>query len=199
MPSPSSASSRFRRQRLGDLAHQVGDALVVFGGDGERVAQAQAVGFQRVGQAEAALGLVGHQQHAAVLAAQPVGEMLVGRGDADARVDDEDDQVGLANRRLAAGAHAAVDRLGVALLQPGGIDQADVAAAQHGFRVLAVAGDAWRVGDDGGAPAGQAVEEGGFADIRAAGDDDTGSTGNPEGARPKTGVRDRQCHGGPYL
>ena len=98
--------------------------------------------------------------------------MLVGRGDAGAGVDHEQHQVGLRHGGLGARPHPPVERLGIALLQPGGVDQLHGSAAQQRLGLFAVARHPRRVGHDRLAAADQLVEQGRLADIGPAGDDD---------------------------
>jgi hypothetical protein len=144
----------------------------VLGGDGERGAKTEREGVHGGGHALAAFGFVGDEKNGNVLAAEPGGEVAVGRGDTGACIDDEDDDGGLSDGGLGRGAHPAEQGFGSGLFETRGVDEADVAAAQAGFGLLAVAGDAGFVGDQRRAAAGQAVEERGFADVGAARDDD---------------------------
>ena len=112
-----------RRQPVGDFRHQVGHALAMFGRDADRIAEAQRIGIQDRRRGDAALGLVGDQQHGLALPAQPLGEMLVRRGDAGAGVEHEQHQVGLRHRAGRSGAHPAGEGLRRGFLQPGGVDQ----------------------------------------------------------------------------
>ena len=58
----------------------------------------------------AALGLVGHQNDRLAAAAHALGEFAVGRRDAGPRVDDEEHDIGIIDRRLGLGAHARFER-----------------------------------------------------------------------------------------
>src|SRR3546814_16914283 len=78
----------------------------VLGGDRDRLAQPQRIGFAEPGFRCAALALVGDQGDRLAAATQPVGEVLVERRAAGARVEQQQRQVGLAKRFLVLLAHA---------------------------------------------------------------------------------------------
>ena len=85
------------RHRLDVLAErlvQIAQALGMLGRDRDRLAEAQAMRFGQAVLAGAALALVGDQDHLGGALAQPVGEALVERQDAGARVDQEQHDVG---------------------------------------------------------------------------------------------------------
>ena len=161
----------------------------MLGRDGRRIAQAEFIGVEQGGGGEAALDLVRHQHHLPPLAAQPAGEMPVHGRQAGTGIDDEQHEIRLLHRRGDPRGHARGEAFGRGFLQAGGIDQFDQPATQHGLGLLAVAGDAGGVGDQGHAPAREPVEQRGLADIRPARDDDDGrhggipSVGGP-GSRP---------------
>ena len=102
--------------------------------------------------------------------AHHAGEFEVGRRDAGAGIDHEQDQVGIADREFGLRAHAGGDRALGGFLESGGIDDQDLMTPDLGVAFLAVAGEARQVGDERGALAGHAVEHGRFSDVGSADD-----------------------------
>ncbi len=185
----------FRRLGLG-LEHlaqgrlqHVGDAAAVGGGDGQGVAQAQRAEFGAGDVRIDGVDLVGHQVAALVPLAQVLGDHLVGGGQARARVDHEQHRIGFLDRL-----HRLLGHLGVdAFLVTGdaaGIDDDEFLALPLGLAVLAVAGQAGVLGDDGVASLGQAVEQGGLADVRAA---HQGDYGNHAALQEISGIRKKHA------
>ena len=85
-----------------------------------------------------------------------------------AGIDDEDHDVGLGDRLSGLARHFLVNaRLG-RRLKPAGVDDDELLTAQSGIAVVAVAGQPRKVGHDGIARLGQAVEQSGLADVGAA-------------------------------
>src|SRR3546814_4910953 len=104
----------------------------VLGGDRDRLAQPQRIGFAEPGFRCAALALVGDQGDRLAAATQPVGEVLVERRDAGARVEQQQRQVGLAKRFLGLLAHACLEAGVEALLQARGVHHAELEPAEIG-------------------------------------------------------------------
>ena len=69
------------------------------------------------GQPGAALGLVGDEDHGLAGAAHEFGEGTIGGKQPDAGVDEEEDDVGIGDRRFGLRAHAAEERPLVGLLE----------------------------------------------------------------------------------
>ncbi len=176
--SPSATSSLagsqlvvFRRLGLrgedpqGFLEHLV-DAAAVGGGDRDRIPQGQRA---ELGASEVGIDgvdLVGHQEAALVPLAQVLGDHLVGGGQAGAGIDQEQHGIGLLDGLQRLLGHFRIDALFVAG-DAAGIDDDEFLALPLGLAVLAVAGQARVLRHDGVAGAGQAVEQGGLADVRA--------------------------------
>ena len=125
--------------------------------------------------AGAALALVGDQDHLGGALAQPVGEALVERQDAGARVDQEQHDVGAVDGALGEAAHARLERLAADRLPAGGVEQREGEVAELRRRFAHVARHARRVVDDGVALADQAIEQRRLADVGTADDRDAGS------------------------
>ena len=106
------------------------------------------------------------------LAALPkdFGQQFVGRRQPGLGVYQEQRAVGLVHRHLALGAHAALERVGPCDFKAGGVDHAEPEVDQLGVARTPVAGDARRVVDQRQLAAGQTVEQGRLADIRASDD-----------------------------
>ena len=93
----------------------------MFGGEADRLAQAQPVGVQHAGIGRRALGLVGGQNHMRRALAQDLGKDLVGRGDAGARINHEQADIGHVDRPLGQPPHPPRQAVIVGIFQPGGI------------------------------------------------------------------------------
>jgi hypothetical protein len=63
------------------------------------------------------------------------------------------------------------------------INEGKGAPAPFGFRADAVAGDAGLIVDDGDSTSNEAIEEGGFPDVRASNDGDEGRHGDQDARR----------------
>ena len=141
--------------------------------DGIRIAGAERQELPAVVLAPVVVGLVGDQQHGRLDPPQPIGEGLVVLGHARRRVDQEQHDVGGLDGRLDLAADLRVEV--VAARQPAaGVDQQEVDAQPLGLGLLAVAGHAGSVLDDGHLLADDPVEQRALADVGAADDDDGG-------------------------
>ena len=78
----------------GDGVEEVADALAVFGGDGEDVAEAELAEVFRIGGHGVAFGLVDGEEDGLAAAEEHADEVVVGAGELGADVDDEDEGVG---------------------------------------------------------------------------------------------------------
>ena len=97
-----------RAQRL----EQIGDAFAMLGAERDRIAEAERDRLRGCPlSAGAAFGLVGDDDDRRRLGAQPAGDFLVERGEAVARVDQEQRGVGIAHRGFGLRAHPARQRL----------------------------------------------------------------------------------------
>ena len=141
------------------------------GRNGVRLAQPEFVEFRLDHAGIHAFRLVDRDQHRTVDAAQAVGDFLVVRRDAGARIDDEEDCVGLGDRLLGLARHFAEDAVLDQRFETAGVDHQIRLATQLAVPVVAVAGQPRQVGDDGVARPGQAVEQGRLADVGAADQD----------------------------
>ena len=157
-----------RHQRL----EQIRQALAVLGRERDRIAEAQREGLVGACEAGAALGLVGDEDHGLAGAAHHFGERPVGGQDADARIDDEEDDVGIADGGLGLRAHAAEERFLGGFFEAGRVDDAEFEVAETRLALAPVAGDAGLVVDERELLADQPVEQGRLADIRPPDDGD---------------------------
>ena len=137
----------------------------MFGGDAQRLSQAQAPGLHRAGFACPAFGLVGGDDHVFRTLAKDIGEIFVRCRHADARVDHEQADIGLVHGTLGQAAHPALQAVVLGHFQAGAVDHDKAQVAQPGRAFAQVAGDAGLVIDQGQALADKAVEQGRFADI----------------------------------
>ncbi len=158
-------------QRLGQFAHADG----MLGREPDRIAKAQAVDiFER----STAFAFVGGEDHGLARTAQGLGDDLVAGSDAIARVDDEEQGIGLGDGGDGLLGHALGQRTGRGLFETGGVDQAEGEAVKLHIHCLPVAGDARRVMHDGGMASRQPVDQPRLADIGAS-DDGEGEHGRP--------------------
>ena len=179
-----------------DFVEEVADAGAVLGGDGEDVGEAEAAEVFGLGLQGFGVHLVDGEEDGLAAAEEEAGEFEVGRGELGAAVDDHDDGVGFFERDLGLAEDFGGDEGVVVGDDAAGVDDAGVAAHPLDLAVDAVAGDAGLVADDGAAGAGEAVEEGGLADVGAAADGD-----QREGGRrfKVAGFRVRGAAGGLHL
>ncbi len=157
-------------QHLQDGVEQVGDAAAVQRRDGVRLAEAE--GPERGGARLLArvVDLVGDEEHRLAALAQHLHDVLVGRGRADDRVDDEQHGVGEVDRRPRPAAATEASMPWASGSQPP-VSTSVKRRSFHSALVRdAVARDAGGVLDDGLAAAEDAVDERGLADVRAADD-----------------------------
>ena len=84
---------------LDDLVEQVAGAVAVHARERERVAEAEPVELERERLLRRVVDLVREHEHRLVRGAEDLGELLVAGRDPGARVDDEEHEVGLADRR----------------------------------------------------------------------------------------------------
>ena len=132
------------------------------------IAQAQLVKLGQLLAIGHAFGLVGSQNAGLAQAAQVIGNVVILRRQAVARIDYKDHHVGLGYGLPRLVRHFAVDAAFACIgLEAAGIDHDELAAAQAARAIVAVAGQARVIGHDGIACFGQAVEQGRFADIGA--------------------------------
>ena len=160
------------RQARDDRVEQVAGAVAVQRGERDRVAEPEAVELERGIVPARVVDLVREQEDRLVRAAQDLRDLLVARRDPDLRVDDEEHEVGLLDRRARLVGDRARDRRRVGDVDAAGVDQPELRPGPLADELLAVARDAGRLVDDGGARARQAVDERRLADVRKADDRD---------------------------
>jgi hypothetical protein len=115
-----------------------------------------------------AFGLIHGDVHGRAQLAQPRGDLAVAAGKAGAAVEHEHDGVGLGHGLLGLAHHLDIDALLRARLEAAGVDGDEGAIAHAAFAVVPVAGHAGNVVHDRVAAAGEPVEKGRLADVRAA-------------------------------
>jgi hypothetical protein len=157
-----------------EVLEQIHQALAMFGGEGDRLAEAEGEGFEPASFAAAAFGLVGGDDDGRVLLAEPAGDFLVERGDALASIDNEQGDVGLADGGLGLPAHPAGEACGILVLEAGGVHDIELEAEQGGMADATIAGHTRTIIDQRHALADETVEEGRLAHVRAPDDGDDG-------------------------
>jgi hypothetical protein len=168
---PTSASAtgvgRLRAGQVGQRrVEQVADALPVLRRDREGPVEAEA---REVDDARLPrFGLVHDDEHALASVAQLAGDRLVVGQQARARVDHEEDEVGLLDGALGLLRRGAEQRVLAAEQQAAGVDDLESAALPGDLGVVAVPGRPGPAVGDRLAAAADAVEEGGLADVRPA-------------------------------
>ena len=142
----------------------------MLGRERDRIAEAEPEGLVGLQVAGPALGLVGQQDHGLARPAHEVGEVPVVRGHADARVDDEQDRVGISQRLLGLRAHASGQGRRFGLLESGRVDDREAEVAEARLAFAAVARHAGLVVDQRELLADEPVEQRRLADVRPADD-----------------------------
>ena len=142
----------------------------MLGGDGDEVADAESAEIFGGGFHALRVDFVHGEEEGLAGALEQAGEVEVGGGELGAAIDDHDDGVGFFEGEAGLAEDFGGDLGFVVGDDAAGIDDAGGAALPADFAVDAVAGDAGLVADDGAARAGEAIEEGGFADVGAAHD-----------------------------
>ena len=155
------------RKHLDDLVQEVAGAGTVGRGDGPDLAEAQAVEVVRVVHLLTRVDLVHAQDDGFLGTAQEVRDLRVIIGDAGLRLAHEQDHIGLFH----GDDHLAADSVLEDIVRIGritaGVHHRELGAAPFALAVMAVAGHARRLIDDGLTHAHQAVEKGRFAHVRA--------------------------------
>ena len=147
--------------------------------------------LERLGVAARVVELVGDQDHRLARAAQEVGELLVAGSDAGARVDHEQHEIGLGDRRARLVGDLALHRARVARIDAAGVEDREGRAPPLDDQLLAVARDAGLLVHDGLARRGQAVDERRLADVREADDGDRAEQGAVAALVPRRGCCSR--------
>ena len=159
-------------QARDDLVEQVARGDAVQRREGERLTDAQLVVLEREIVAARVVELVRDQQHRHVRAAQAVRQLQVGRAGRGRGVDEQQHEVGLADRELGLADDLALERAVVARIHPAGVDQCEERAAPLHDHALAVARHAGLGMHHRLARRRQAVDERRLAGIRLAHDRD---------------------------
>jgi len=148
----------------------------VLGREQDRVGEAELVDLVQEVLLAGVVRLVGAHHHRPPGAPEHQCDVPVERGQALANVDEQHDRLRLLDRdlslRLDGGARGVV---GAFQVQPGGVDHRDLAPSPFAHAVEPVARQAGRGVDDRLAPAQQAVEKRGFADVGAPDDRNDGA------------------------
>ncbi len=170
----------FRRgRRIGQhVTHQFGDAVALLRGNRPGLAHAEGekIGARHAGRLPFAL-VDNHHHRLAALAQLPRNGLVAGMPPGTA-VDHEQHRVGLAERELRLGFGKGGQRVFGFRHQPAGVDHDKCLVFKAAGAVLAVTGQAGEVGHQGGAGAGQAVEQGGLAHVGAPDKHHTGQAGS---------------------
>ncbi len=167
-----------RRGRRGRRAarpqdfEELSDAAPVLGGNGHRIAEAQAIEIREPRLLGRGVHLVRRQHDGAVASPEDPCDLEVERRRPDARVDDEHDEIRLLDREE----HLAADALDQGLLGRGieaaGVDHGRLPPLEAHAAVEPIARHAGRVTDERLASADETVEERRLADVRAPDDRD---------------------------
>ena len=121
----------------------------MLGGEGHRLAEAEAVNLQQPRLAGRALALVGDRDHRLSLDAQPIDKVLVEGRDANPRVDQEEGHVGDGDGVLGLVAHARLQGIGGRVFQACRVDGRKTQIANAGLALAAVAGEPGGIVDQG--------------------------------------------------
>ena len=124
----------------------------------DRLAKAQTVGLHQARFGGTSFRLVGDQVHVLARPAQHLGKALIERGNAGARIDHEQDDVGLADGELGLLAHAVFEAAIGDILIAGGVEHPELQLGDMALRLAAVTRDAGGIIDQGDLPADEPVE-----------------------------------------
>ena len=138
----------------------------------QRVSQPEPVKHRGVRIAARIVDLVREHDHGALGRAQDRRELLVSRGDAGARVDDEEDEFGLIDRGLRLLCDLRPERPAFDLVHAARVDEPEPGARPLAEELLAVARDAGRLVHDRRAALREPVDQCRLADVREADDRD---------------------------
>ena len=166
-------SGRLRGERPGQHGGQAADAPAVQGRDRDRIAEAERVELGGGDGLVESVDLVGGEHDGLAVAPEPVRDALVRAGQAVPRVEHQHHHAGLLDRERGLAGDEPGDRITVAG-QAAGIDHDRVAPLDPCVAVAPVAGQSRQVRDQGVPGAGQRIEQGGLADVRAADERDRG-------------------------
>ena len=159
-------------EQVDDAVEQVAGAVPVQGGERERVAESELVELDRLEVLARVVDLVREHDHRLLRGPQGDRELLVARRDPVPGVDDEEDEVGLRDRRARLLRDLGAERVGREVVDAARVDQEEVLAVPVREQLLAVAGDARRLVHDRLPRLGQPVDQRRLADVREADDRD---------------------------
>ena len=163
----------------------------MLGGEGDRLAKAEAKHLVDAGLPRGAFRLVGDDDDRLAGAAHRLRKMLVGGGEPGARVDHEQDRVAIDERCFRLRAHAPGERFRIALFEAGGVDDGEGKVRDPALALAAIAGDARLVVDERQPAPDQPIEQRRLADVRPADDRDLGAhvvpPSSPEAQRLEQG------------
>ena len=152
-----------------DGVEQIAGSVAVYAGNGDQLAQAQAVEIvQFHGRLADFITLVDGQHHGLAAAHQHAGNVLILRGDTSGQLRYHDDTVSRVNGQLGLLAHMSQQAVVDAWLDTAGIHQQELVAAPLAVTENTVAGNAGGVFHNSKTLAGQFIENCGFAHIGAA-------------------------------
>ena len=137
---------------------ELAEALAVFGGKGDRVAEAEAKSLVGAVAPREPLGLVRDDDDRLSGAPNRCGKMAVGGGDPGPGVDEEQDRVAVEKGRFRLRPHPADERLRIALFEPGCVDDGEREIGEPRLSLAPVAGDPRLVVDEREFPSNQPVE-----------------------------------------
>ena len=166
---------RLGGEPLEDLVEQVARVGAVQAGQRERVAEAERVELDGQVVARRVVDLVRQHQDRLLGAPQDVGELLVAGRDAGLGVDDEQHEVGLADRGARLDGDLLRHRARVGDVDAARVDQQEALAVPLADERLAIARRALLGVDDRGARGGEPVDQRRLPDVREAHDRDRAS------------------------
>src|SRR5690606_10763101 len=142
----------------------------MFRRDGHRLTEAEREAVENAPARSAPFALVRDEDHRSLGSPQPAGELLIDRGDPDASVDDEQDQVGGLDRTLRLPPNGGLQSFVGARVEAGGIHHPKAEITETCVTLPPVARDAGSVVHNGEPPPDKAVEQRRFPDVRTTDD-----------------------------
>ena len=153
-----------------DLVEQVAGAVAVERRDRDRIAEPELVQLECERVVLRVVDLVREHEHRLVRLAQDLRDLLVARRHADARVDEEEDEIGLGDGFLRLLRDRARDRRWVGHVDAAGVDEHEALPCPLADELLPVARHARHFVDNRVTRFGQPIDERRFADVREADD-----------------------------
>jgi hypothetical protein len=155
---------RVRKRRAKRIV-KICQSLSMLRADRHRIAQSERIGFERTGFAGTAFAFVGDQNSRLAGFAYQIGEGLIGRSRAGARIDQKQDRVRLRHCGCGLRLHLSRQALGRRVLEAGRIDHPKRQIAEPALAFPAITRDARLIVDKRAPRPDQTIEERGFADI----------------------------------